>query len=506
MNTGKICISVCAKTTDELLRKIASAEKIGDMIELRFDCLKKEEIQTALKEISSNKFKKPFLITFRPKNQGGYKNLTDDIRNKFWSIIFKEIPKNVLYVDLEYDLDKTSPSQEPKVIRSFHDFEGTQKNLEKFLSSGNEISKIAIQSSAITDSLAVWKLLEIAKETKLVPIAMGEAGKWTRILGLAYGSPIIYSSLEAGIETAPGQISAKDLIEVYRVKELDRNTEIYGIIGNPVSHSLSPHMHNAAFKHHKLNAVYIPFEVNNLNNFIKRMVREETRETNWNLKGFSVTIPHKETIIKHLDFIDKDAKAIGAVNTVKIVNGKLHGYNTDADSFIDPLRKALGDLKNVSVGIIGNGGAARACVFALKRDGANVTIFARDTNKASTLATEFDVELENIMGLDSGLRTPDCLVNATPLGTTGKLEKETPISAKQIKNIQLAYDLVYNPIETLFLREARRVDIPTINGLEMLVAQGIKQFRIWTTLEAPAQIMKEAALKCLKEKTNRKDR
>ncbi len=214
---------------------------------------------------------------------------------------------------------------------------------------------------------------------------MGEAGKWTRILGLAYGSPLTYASLESGTETAPGQISAKDLIEVYRVKELDEQTEIYGIIGNPVSHSLSPYMHNAAFKHHKLNAVYIPFEVSNLDEFIKRMVRTETREIDWNLKGFRVTIPHKEAIMKYLDFIDEDAKKIGAVNTVHIVEGKLYGYNTDANGFIEPLRNAYGDLKDANVGIIGNGGAARACIYALKKEGANVTIFARNPEKAKPL-------------------------------------------------------------------------------------------------------------------------
>ena len=503
MNKGKICISVCAKNTDELLEKIGIAEKIGDIIELRFDCLNKEDIPNALKKISSIVSEKPFLITFRPKTQGGCRDLSIDERNDFWSILFKINPKNVIYADLEFDLTKTFPSCEQKIIRSFHDFEGCEKDLEKFLSNTGEISKIAVQTNTITDSMAVWKLIETAKNREIIPIAMGEAGKWTRILGLAYGSPITYASLEDGNETAPGQISATDLIEVYHAKELNKQTEIYGIVGNPVSHSLSPYIHNAAFQHHKLNAVYIPFEINNLDDFIKRMVRKETREIDWNLKGFSVTIPHKEAILKHLDFIDDDAKAIGAINTVKVVGGKLHGYNTDAEGFINPLRKALGDLKNTSIGIIGNGGAARACVYALKKDRAKITIFARDTNKAAVLAKEFDIGLEDITALDSELWTLDCLVNTSPLGTNGKLQKKTPVSTKHIKNIHLAYDLVYNPMETLFLRDAKSAGIPTINGLEMLVAQGMKQFEIWTKLEIPTQIMKETALKRLKEKTNR---
>jgi shikimate dehydrogenase len=202
--------------------------------------------------------------------------------------------------------------------------------------------------------------------------------------------------------------------------------------------------------------------------------------------------------MKHLDFIDDDAKEIGAVNTVKIVDKRLCGYNTDAHGFIEPLRNSYGDLKDANIGIIGNGGAARACLYALKKDGANVTIFARNIKKASKLADEFDVKLESIENRKSKIENIDILVNTTPLGTVGNSENKTPATAEQIKNIQLAYDLVYNPFETLFLREAKSVDIPTIGGLAMLVAQGTKQFEIWTELDAPMQIMSRTALQRLK--------
>ena len=273
---------------------------------------------------------------------------------------------------------------------------------------------------------------------------------------------------------------------------------IYGIVGNPVSHSLSPYMHNAAFKHHEMNAVYIPFEVSNLDEFIKRMVRPETREIEWNMKGFSVTIPHKEAIIKHLDFVDESAKIIGAVNTVKIIDGKLHGFNTDAKGFIAPLLKKYPDLKNASVGIIGNGGAARACIYALKKEGAQITIFARDTEKARDLSTEFEVECLEFKKGKTDFSDIDILINTTPLGMKGSLENQSPAATEETKNLHLAYDLVYNPIETRFLREAETANVKTINGLEMLVSQGIKQFKIWTGLEMQTDIFTQAALKKLK--------
>lgn len=509
MNNGKICVSVCAETVDEFIEKIEQAAEVGDLIELRFDCLMEPLDAKILGAI--NKTGKSFngilLATFRPKFEGGKVDLTRKEREEFW--INSHVFEFADWADLEKDISEEKINRFwgkafKKIVKSHHNFTEQDENLNKIFetltSNKEDIAKIAVKTNEIADSLAVWKLLGKAKSEnkELIPIAMGEAGKWTRILGLAFGSPITYASLEDGHETAPGQISAKDMIDVYRVKELNEQTEIYGVVGNPVSHSLSPYMHNASFKHHDLNAVYIPFEVRDLDEFIKRMVKPETREIDWNLRGFSVTIPHKEAIIKHLDFIDEDAKKIGAVNTVKIVDGKLHGFNTDADGFIAPLKNAYGDLANVNAGIIGNGGAARACVHALKKERANVSIFARNMEKAENLAEEFDVDLKDISTLSSEQKTLDIIINTTPLGMIGELENDSPTTFDQLKHLQLAYDLVYNPIETVFLRDAKKANIKTISGIEMFVAQGIKQFELWTELEAHAEHMKEAAINRLK--------
>jgi len=324
---------------------------------------------------------------------------------------------------------------------------------------------------------------------------MGEAGKWTRILGLAHGAFMTYAALDTGRETASGQITARDLIDTYRVKKLDEQTEIYGIIGNPVAHSVSPFMQNAAFKLHNLKAFYIPFEVKNLDEFIAKFIREETRDIELNFKGFSVTIPHKEAIIKHLDSIDETAKAIGAVNTIKIIGGKLHGYNTDAHGFIEPLTNAYGDLKNAKVAVLGGGGAARAAIYGLRKEEAQVTVFARDLEKGRSLAEQFKIQDSRLKIQNENYDDFDIVVNATPLGTIGELENETPAVAEQIKNVHLVYDLIYNPFETRFLREAKSVGVPTIGGLAMLVAQGAAQFEIWTGKDAPLKEMSQIALR-----------
>jgi 3-dehydroquinate dehydratase / shikimate dehydrogenase len=493
MNDGKICVSICAETADEFIENIKRAEEYADVIELRFDCLEPNQIYKTLARLNS---KKPLLATFRPKEQGGKRNINYEKRKIFW----QNLPEKFDFADLEFDLESEICNLKLQKIFSFHDFSGVPENLDEIYKNLSGAIKIAVQAEDIADSIAVWKLLERAKSEnkKIIPIAMGASGAWTRILGLAHGAFMTYASLDAGKETARGQISARDLIETYCVKELNENTEIYGVIGNPVVHSVSPSMHNAAFKFHNLDAVYIPFEIKNLDEFIKKFIRKETREIDLNFKGFSVTIPHKQAIIEYLDETDETAKTIGAVNTVKIENGKLYGCNTDAQGFIEPL-KNYGDLKKAKIAVLGAGGAARACIYALKKENADVTIFARDINKAESLAKEFDASFADFKFQMTNFEDFDVLVNATPLGMKGELETETPVLAEQIESVKLVYDLVYNPFQTRLMTEADKANVPKIGGLAMLVAQASAQQKIWTELDAPLNEMSRAALVKLKQ-------
>ncbi|HEX8638722.1 MAG TPA: shikimate dehydrogenase [Pyrinomonadaceae bacterium] len=532
MNNGKICVSVCAETADKLIEQIKRAENLADVIEIRFDCLNENEFEKVKKNIEILKVnsKKPFLITFRPDEQGGKRKLDYfNDRINFW-LGCREI-REMDFVDIEFDLFcdeghnwKLYELKKAQFICSYHNFNETYKELDllyarlsntklKFSVSKkdfhiiksrieNSISKIAIQTHDITDSLPVWELIKFAKKKnrEIIPIAMGEAGKWTRILGLAHGAFMTYAALDAGQETAPGQVSARDLLEVYRAKELNENTEVYGILGSNTSVSMSPYIHNAAFKYHHLNSVFVPLQVHNLDEFITRMVKSETREIELNFQGFSVTIPHKQTIIKHLDYLDETARKIGAVNTVKIIDGKLHGYNTDADGFIEPLLNSYGDLTGARVAILGAGGAARACVYALQQSGAKATIFARDIEKARSFADEFGAELKELVTdrlLAIDYKDFDILVNTTPLGMKGKAEGETPATAEQLKGLHLVYDLVYIPFQTALMTQADAAEVPKIGGLAMLIAQAMEQQKIWTGKDAPMREMSRAALERL---------
>ena len=534
MNNGKICISVCAATAAELIAQIKRAEILADVIEIRFDCLSESEFSSALQKVNEIEYKKPFLITFRPKEEGGMRTLKmESDRVAFWENPKINFSHFARFIDCEWELLSVvthnlrfyKNTKNSEIIGSIHNFDSPVNNFDNLEYIFEQMSdlrlrsqigiftetivkreprqidviKIAVSTNDITDTISIWKLLERAKSEnkQIIPIAMGESGKWTRILGLAHGAFMTYAALDSGKETAPGQISASDLIEVYRAQELDENTEVYGILGSNTSVSMSPYIHNAAFKFHDLNAVFVPLQVHDLDEFIKRMVKPETREIALNFKGFSVTIPHKQSIIKHLDFIDETAKKIGAVNTVKIVDGKLHGYNTDADGFIEPLLNSYGDLHGAKVAVLGAGGAARACVHALKESGAEVTIFARDLAKAKNLADNFKSRISNFKAEDENYGEFDILVNTTPLGMRGKAEGETPVLAAQLKGLDLVYDLVYIPFQTRLMNEADAADVPKIGGLAMLVAQAMRQQKIWTGKDAPMKEMSRAALKRL---------
>jgi 3-dehydroquinate dehydratase/shikimate dehydrogenase len=498
VNNGIICVPVCAETGEEMIRQIQQAEKLADVVELRFDYLNKMDEQT-LRRIFAYESQVPWLSTFRPKEQGGHRELTVEARTKFWNN-----GHETEFIDVEEDIASVTDKLPSSRICSHHDFSGVPDDVDAIFTrlsdTRSEIVKIAVNINDVTEAIPVWKLLERAKSEnkQTIPIAMGEAGKWTRILGPLHGAFLTYASLESGSETAPGQISAVDMRDVYRVKELDEDTEVYGIIAGNTSYSTSPFMHNSAFKAKGVNAVFVPFQVKDLDAFMRLIVKPQTREIELNLRGFSVTNPHKQSIIKHLDGLEETAKKIGAVNTIKLDNEKLYGFNTDAFGFIEPLKKLYADLTDARVAVVGSGGAARAVVYSLKEEKTDVTIFARDPKKAASLVDEFNIGFQ-LLTTDNRLLTTgfDIIVNATPLGTRGEQENETIARAEHLGNTKLVYDLVYNPAETTLIREAKKAGVEAMNGLEMIVAQGMQQFKIWTGRDAPVKEMRDAVIKRL---------
>lgn len=495
-----ICVSICADSADEMRRRALDASEHADMIELRLDCLAPDELTDILASLS---FPKPVIITRRPVEQGGHWSATREQRIAFWADMHRHAKPDGIrfFFDVELDIVTALHAHGNGYVISFHDFGGVPDAIEilfEEMNGGDAISKIAWKADDIVDTIPFIHLIEAAHETDrwVAPIAMGECGKWTRILGPALGAKLTYASPDTGTETAPGQLSAGDLAETYRVNELDEDVDIYGIIGGDTSYSMSPHLHNAAFRANGVGAVFVPLQMNDVGEFIERMVAPATREVEMNFRGFAVTIPFKTEIMPHLDAIDPAADAIGAANTVKVEDGRLIGFNTDALGFIEPLARIFPNLHDAKVAVLGAGGAARACVQALTSAGCRVSVFARDIAKAGALSEDFGVVIERLG--NASYDAFDIVVNTTPLGTKGAHQDETPATQSQLRGVKIAYDLVYNPQETKFIAEAKAAGCETLGGFEMLLAQAALQHKIWTGLDAPVDAMREAALKRLR--------
>ena len=507
---ARVCVPVCVPRASELRPSLGRAAEVADVVELRLDCLEEDQLPAAQARLGAplGEMRLPFIITYRPQEQGGRRRMGLEERLSFWRgapAWLREVSgRDRAFADLELDLLESHGaatlgdlSRAFRVICSHHDFQRTPAELEEVFGrmarTPADVLKIATRANSITDCLEVLRLCERRGGREVIAVSMGEAGLLTRVLGPAFGSFLTYGSLDPAQATAPGQIGARELHSLYRVGELSVRTMVTGLVGSPVGHSLSPRLHNAAFAALGLDAVYLPFEVADVSEFVRRMADPRTRELGWNLRGLSVTAPHKQAIVPHLDRVEPNASRVGAVNTVVVSKERgLEGFNTDAGASVVPLA-GLVELRGARVAVIGAGGAARALVWALGERGARATVFARDPARGREVAGEFGADAAPLDGAHFG--GFEVVVNATPLGTRGARESETPAVAAQLRGARVAYDLVYNPSETRFLREARAAGCQTVGGLGMLVAQAEEQFRLWTGQEAPPGVMLVAAEK-----------
>ncbi len=271
--------------------------------------------------------------------------------------------------------------------------------------------------------------------------------------------------------------------------------KLFALIGDPVGQSLSPAMHNAAFRALGLNCAYITLRVPK-----PTLANAIAGVRALGIAGLNVTIPHKISIISLLDELDESAKLVGAVNTVKNNRGKLIGFNTDGEGALRALEEKIGSVKGKEVVLLGAGGAARAIAFSLARAGARLTIANRTVPRAQALASAVEQKLStnvkvaslNRAELTKALKNVDVLINATSVGMHPKIDK-TLVRANMMRRGLVVYDIVYKPLRTKLLREARRAGGKTIDGLGMLVHQGALAFEIWTGKRAPIKIMKAAA-------------
>ena len=350
--------------------------------------------------------------------------------------------------------------------------------------------KIATQARTLDDNLRIQALLRAHRSSgRLVAHAMGPSGLPSRLLALKWGAPFTYGSAGTHLAVAPGQLPAELMRSIYRIDRLDHRTAIYGVAGSRASASLSPVMQNSALHAKRLNAIYLPCETSSFSDF-KAFARR------MNFVGFSVTMPFKSAIIRELDWAEPLAAEIKACNTVAVQRGKWMGWNTDAAAVVEVLAKRL-RLAGSRILVVGAGGAARAAAYALRAEGAQIFVTARRENAARRLAGGISaaaVPWGSAVGLDM-----DAVINATPVGMSPHVDA-LPIDLARLR-VRVVFDMVYHPVETRLLAEARRRGLTTISGLEMLVAQGARQFEIWTGQSAPRALMEQAVLQALGHST-----
>jgi 3-dehydroquinate dehydratase/shikimate dehydrogenase len=479
MNT-RICTTVTAETTAELRRKrddVANA----DLVELRLDTVSDPNVAGAL---AGRKL--PAIVTCRPQWEGGHFKGSEEERKQ---ILRDALAGGAEYVDVEWKAgftDLLASSAGRRIVISSHDFDGVPDDLtgraQAMRATGAEVVKIAVKTARLSDCLPLLDLgAQIARQGTVL-IGMGECGLVTRILARKFGSLWTY----AGDQRQLGQLTPSELVDTYRFRALTETTDIYGLVGSPISHSVSPAMHNAAFAAIRLDAVYLPFCASDADDFV-------TFGRALGIKGASITIPFKVTLFDRMDEVYAVARRIRAINTMCAIDGRWVGGNTDAAAFLGPLRDRV-ELNGARVAVLGAGGAARAVAVALNSSNTQVTIYARDAAKAQEVAVTASAE--------SGALPPppgswDLLVNCTPVGMFPNTA-ETPLDAALLTG-RCVYDLVYNPTTTRLMREAAKAGLQTIGGLEMLVAQAHEQFEWWTGTKPPAGVMREAALKRLAE-------
>jgi len=472
----RLCITIAAPTTAGL-REARDRWTDADLIELRLDTVADPDVAGALADR-----RRPVVVTCRPRWEGGAFRGSEEERKQ---ILAAALALGAEYVDVEaragFD-DLMTGANRRRIVLSYHDFEGVPADLTSraraMAGTGAAVVKIAVQTSRLRDSVS---LLEFGRawdpDPPLVLIGMGEAGAITRAWPSRFGSLWSY----AGPLDEVGQLRPERLLGELRFRDIDRGTALYGIVGRPVAHSVSPAMHNAAFRAAGLDAVYLPLAAADIDDFV-------ACARAFGLRGANVTIPFKVAMAGRVDRLSEPASRIGAVNTIRVEDdGGWTGGNTDANGFLEPLANV--PLAGRRASLLGAGGAARAVAVALAGRGARVTVHARDRRRAEEVAA---LAQGLVGGWPPGPGDWDLLVNCTPVGMHPH-DEETPLPARLLGR-GLVYDLVYNPVRTRLLQEAARAGCRTISGLAMLIGQAREAFEWWTGRRPPVDVMREAAL------------
>ncbi len=498
---GKICVAITGASPAEMLRNAEEISRENHFVEFRLDYLANPIAAIPkIKQFLYERSEVTAIATCRRAATGG--KFKGTIAAEL-EILEKAALAGCHLVDLELQTaEHMKPAQLQRLrsrgaalIISYHDFESTKdldRVFERIHPFQPEFAKIVSTAKTLADNVTMMRFLDRRRdEANLIGISMGEQGTISRVLGLRAGSVFTFASAHAGEETGPGQIDARTLRETWRIDQIDASTKVYGVAGNPVRHSLSPLIHNMAFRRETVNGVFLPLQTTRMNDLLTL-----TREVP--LHGLAVTMPFKSEILRHLERTDAISEKIGACNTVvRAQDGKLYGFNTDVAAIVRPLERRL-PLSGAKILVLGAGGAGRAAAFGLAEKRAEVFVCNRTPETARKLARQAKAKF--IRRDQLAKSNFDVIINATPVGMRS-LKPASPLEPKEL-NTRLVFDLVYNPIDTPLIRMAREKGLPVVTGVEMFVHQGARQFEIWTGKPAPEEEMLRVVVHALRQDAN----
>ncbi|XP_065854192.1 bifunctional 3-dehydroquinate dehydratase/shikimate dehydrogenase, chloroplastic-like isoform X1 [Euphorbia lathyris] len=504
-NNTLICAPVMAKTVDQMLVQIKKAKELGaDLAEIRVDFLEnfspKQDLEVLIKQSSL-----PTLVTYRPKWEGGEYDGDESKRQEALRLAM-ELGSDFIDVELKvaHDFFNSIQGKKPekvKVIVSSHNYENTPSTEEianlaaRIQATGADIVKIATTALDITDNARMFQVL-VHSQVPMIGIVMAERGLMSRVLASKFGGFLTFGSVEAGVVSAPGQPTVKDLLDLYNFRQIGADTKVHGVIGNPIGHSKSPHLYNTAFKSVGFNGIYLPLLVDSVANYISTYSSSD-------FVGYSYTIPHKEAGLKCCDEIDPIAQAIGAISCMikRPADGKLIGYNVDYLGAIGAIEEALRGSNGATASasplagklfvVMGAGGAGKALAYGGYEKGARVVVANRSFDKAKELASKVGGQAMTLSELkDFHPEEGMILANTTSVGMKPRTD-ETPLPKEALKHYSLVFDAIYTPKMTRLLTEAQECGAIIVYGTEMFTNQAYVQFERFTGLPAPKQLIRD---------------
>ena len=518
-----ICVPITAKTNKEALQEIKRSCHLADFIELRMDLIVDGNLSDLIGTIRSAAGSVKIIVTCRKEEEAysakelpNAKHVSECSEAEKMYLLKKAIDLKADFVDIELTEGKAAIGELRDyciklggltgLIVSYHDIKKTpsvaklQEIYHKSVENGAAVVKIVTFAKRAEDNLKVLSMIPYAqrRSQKIIAMCMGEKGRISRVAAPFLGAYLSFAALDSDAQSAPGQLTVRDMQQINNLIQGQRQNKSAAIfssgqdlqdcvlLGNPVAQSLSPLMHNAALNEMGIDGRYSAFCVSNLESALCGV-------KGMNIRGASVTIPYKVSVMEYLDEIDDDALNIGAVNTIVNNNGRLTGYNTDWLGLIRTLNQLM-RVKDRKFVILGAGGTARAAVYGIIKEGGLPIIVNRTIAKGKALSNKFNCPFYSLADLVA--LKADCLINTTPVGMYPNTD-QTLVEATMLNGFKYVIDVIYNPLKTRLLRDAEAQGCRTISGLDMFVHQGAEQLKLWTGIEPPRALMKKVVIERL---------